>query len=142
MIGVKTEGDLVIIDLMRRCFDGILSVDQAEKFAQALRAKAAEARLGEPQIRLGQTWGVKFQSFDGGVGYRFVPPEPGAPTVVRVPADTAEKMAGEVEFQAQQAKFKMRFVFQDALGRQQELTDIAAKQRRGWRKQRARFGGN
>lgn len=127
MVGVSAEGDLVIIDLKTRRTDVLLSVAAAEEFARALRVKAAEAMLGEPQVRTGKQWELQIQSYDGKVALRFLTAEPAS--VVRVDAVTARKMAGKVDFEAQQARHKMRFVFTGVGGRQFELNDVAKQQK-------------
>ena len=111
MFSVGHEEDLVVIDLCGRRRDVLMSCGEAERFAVALEKNAALAELGDPALVRGEPWEAKVESYDGAVAVRFYPPTVGAPERVRMPAAVARAMAARVRFKAQQAAYRMRFVF-------------------------------
>jgi len=110
MIKVFNEGYKVIIDLCARKYDVLLSVDDAEKLAEALEKHAATAALEPPELVKGEQWNARVESYDGLVAIRFFPPTIGAVNKVPLPATAAEKMASVIRDKASWAKHKMRLV--------------------------------
>lgn len=135
MIGVDADKGLVIIYLGTRRNDLLLSCGAAYSFAEALEKKAQQAVkdqaqigilqspslqggetgigiLQSPSLLLRETWEVRVQSYDGMVALRFTPPGIGAQDRIPLPPEAAQRLAAYVRFNAQQAAYKMRFVFQ------------------------------
>lgn len=128
-IKVFSEGDKVILDLGSRRTDMLISVDAAYRLAAAIEEKISEAEREAGEVFAGKQWGLKVESFDGQVGFKFFPPEECAVTRVPLPVrfltrirtdgqneyvNVAQRVADMIKFKAQQAENKMRFTFQPA----------------------------
>lgn len=107
---VSQDKDRVVLGLTGRRRDVLLDCGAAEELVHQLRGRAAKVELGPPTL-VTEIWGATVESYDGFVALRFSPPGVGGIDRVRLTADMARKLADLVEFKAQQARFKMRFVF-------------------------------
>jgi hypothetical protein len=113
-IRVEVERDRVVIDLGGRRRDLLLSCSQAYALADGLDQAAAFALAEPPALALGESWGVKAESYDGLVALRFDPPFAGAPELVPMTPAAARKVAEAVRMKASQAEHKMRLVVKGA----------------------------
>ena len=111
MIGVTVEGDRVVLLLLGRRRDVLVSCGEAEKLADALRRGANTAENAKPTLVRGERWEACVESCDGVVGVRFLSPEPGYPQRIPLPPQVARALANRIRFKAQQAAYRMRFVF-------------------------------
>jgi len=135
-VGVRHNGDKVLILLDGRRRDVLLSCAAAEEFAQALRRFAATAELETPELIRGETWEIGVQSYDGYVAVRFHPPTPGNPRRVPLPPAVARALADRTMFKAQQAAYRMRLQFTNNVAGRKRTTDPT---RRGpWQTRRKR----
>ena len=113
MFAVCQEDDKVIIDLMGRRFDLLITCEQAEKMEQSLRDAANLAETAPASLIKGEQWNLKCESFDGMVALKFFPPHVGAPSRVPLTPVAARAVADAVKFKREQAEHKLRLVFQN-----------------------------
>ena len=108
---VGIEKGLVVLVLASRTRDTLLKCADAEKLVHALRKAAALLEGAIPPKKLGQVWDIFVESYDGFVAMRFTSSLDGVQKRVPMPTAIALKLADQIEFKMQQAKYKMRFTF-------------------------------
>lgn len=110
MIAVYAEGDKVIMDLCGRLRDAILTPLEAERLADAMEERAADAERAMPELVRGEVWSLFVTSFDRHVVLRFTPPPEAGPGVHRatMPPRAAREAARMVRANAVMAGVGMR----------------------------------
>lgn len=108
MFRIFHDADKVVIDLMARRRDLLLSPLEAERMADALEEFAGLAEQALPSLFRGENWGVFVTTYGEQVVLRFTFPSLGLAERVPVPPRAARQIAELLRRNAETAGYRLR----------------------------------